>query len=442
MGSGGPIRLDLEVTDPEVVAELARRAEGEERDRYALAALRIGVLSLRAAGGQIDAAAIKEAGQALIADIKALLSQRATELTRDMASEFDKYFNAERGVLSRRISSLVEDGGELERKLDDYVGEDNSVVAKALAQQLGEKSPIFRMLSPTDSDGLLAHVEKKLKEELDTQRKAIVGAFDLNDEKSALRRLKANLEDTLRDYEKRNEGFRTEVIKTLTAIKTRREEEQRSTRHGGVFEDELGGVLSREAQRLGDVCEATGNTIGLLPRNKKGDYVIEMGADSAAPGAKIAWEAKEDQSYNVKKALEEIDEVRRNRGAQVGVFVFSKRTAPEDIDPFFRHGDDILVVWDAENGVTDIRLQAAYSAARCLVARESRESEGVTETVTEIERAVRAVEEQIKHLDTLEGLSQEIVGKSDKIIERVGKMKRELNRQVSRLDDYVKDLKT
>ena len=35
--------LALHVVDPEVVAELLRRADGDERGRYALSALRVGV---------------------------------------------------------------------------------------------------------------------------------------------------------------------------------------------------------------------------------------------------------------------------------------------------------------------------------------------------------------------------------------------------------------
>ena len=41
------IPLTLVVSDRETVAELLQRSDGRERDEYALAALRIGVLSLK-----------------------------------------------------------------------------------------------------------------------------------------------------------------------------------------------------------------------------------------------------------------------------------------------------------------------------------------------------------------------------------------------------------
>ena len=64
---GAPLTVTIDITDPEVLAELRRRPEGEERDRFVQAALRVGVLALRAANGQ-DAAAIREAGTAMVSE--------------------------------------------------------------------------------------------------------------------------------------------------------------------------------------------------------------------------------------------------------------------------------------------------------------------------------------------------------------------------------------
>src|SRR5580704_12667515 len=77
----GPVVLMLEVSDPEVAAELRRHGDGEERDRFAMTALRVGVLALRSASGQVDASAIREAGGALVGEVRELLSARAAEMT-------------------------------------------------------------------------------------------------------------------------------------------------------------------------------------------------------------------------------------------------------------------------------------------------------------------------------------------------------------------------
>ena len=50
-------------------------------------------------------------------------------------------------------------------------------------------------------------------------------------------------------------------------------------------------LLENEAKRVGDGCEHTGATPERLQR-EFGDYAIELGPESAAPGARVVYEAK------------------------------------------------------------------------------------------------------------------------------------------------------
>ena len=88
-------------------------------------------------------------------------------------------------------------------------------------------------------------------------------------------------------------------------------------------------------------------------------------------------------------------EARRNRQAQVGVFVFSRKAAPDGMESLHRHGPDIVAVWDADDPESDVILRAAYSLARkpspCAKSHErrvSRRHDG------DRERAARGVERQ------------------------------------------------
>ena len=144
-----------------------------------------------------------------------------------------------------------------------------------------------------------------------------------------------------------NQKFQEEVKTSLAALTAKRAEQERSTRHGLAFEDAVGEFLQLLAQQRGDVLLPTGNSVGLIKSCKKGDFVWELSSDSAAPGAKVVVEAKEDQSYSLKAAIEEISEARKNRGAEVGLFIFSERSAPTGLSAFSRHGNDVFVVWDA-----------------------------------------------------------------------------------------------
>ena len=61
-------------------------------------------------------------------------------------------------------------------------------------------------------------------------------------------------------------------------------------------------------------------------------------------GAPTVSEAKEVADYRLAAARKEIAEARDNRGADHGVFVFSRVTAPPELPSFQRLGPDLFVV--------------------------------------------------------------------------------------------------
>jgi hypothetical protein len=528
-----PLLLQLKVTDPEISTALRSRVEGEPRDQFALGALRLGVLALRAAAGQIDTGEIRNAGQKLISDMTSLLNERSGELTGEIASALKQYFDPQTGLLPQRIQSLVQNDGDLEKLLRSHLAPQDSMIARTLAAHLGEGSPIFKMLSPSDANGLQAQVAGTLEQALNEQRQQILREFSLDnqdsalsrligqltanngqlqsnlqdqvvelanefsldhpdsalsklvsrveaaqgaiadqfstdneqsamtrlskmlqntseqidknltldDEKSALSRLKRELQGTLDTMVEKNSAFQSEVRATLSALQARREEAARSTQHGHTFEEQLGEVLVLEAQRSGDLPEATGCSTGLIKNCKTGDYVIELGLDSLAPGARIAWEAKDDQSYDLKRALAEIEEARKNRQAQIGVFVFSKNTAPVGQQPFARHGTDLVIVWDPEDATSDLYVKVACSVARALAIRQNQEKSETTESVHEIERATRAIEKQLQYLDEFRKWGDTVKGHGEKISDRAERMKKDLLKEVEALDLEVSAMK-
>jgi len=409
------LTLTLEVTDPEVLLELRHRVEEEERERYALAALRVGILALRTASGQIDAASIREAGKSLVAEVRDLVTERASETTERVAAALTQYLDPQSGLLPQRLQALVRQDGELERILRAHVGPDDSLLARSLAMHLGEGSAIFKLLSPTDANGLQAHLSRSLENALGEQRRHILREFSLDqkdsalsrllsqfsldddqsamsrmskmisaagdqigknltldDEASPLARLKRELLSTIERLARDNVEFQSQVREALARLDTKKKHDALTTRHGITFEERLGALLADEAQRMGDLYEATGETTGAIKQCKKGDCVIELGADSAAAGARIVWEAKEKQGYALRTALDEIGEARRNRQAQVGVFVFSRKAIPPGLEALQRHGSDVVVVWDADEPSSDLVVRAAYSLARALAVRERR----------------------------------------------------------------------
>jgi len=257
-----------------------------------------------------------------------------------------------------------------------------------------------------------------------------------------LSRLKRELQSTIDGLTKSNADFQAKVLEALAKLQAQRETAAKSTLHGLTFETRLGDLLHTEASRLNDVCETVGATTGAIPHRKTGDFVIALGPDSAAPNARIVWEAKSNKSYDLAGALQELDQARKNRQAQVGVFVFAKDAAPDGTEPFARYGNDIIVVWDPEDSASDLYVKAAYSVARALVIRETHESAEAEAAVAAIERATLAIEKQLEHLGQIKTWADTVKNNGEKISERAGKLQETLKEQVESLNHQVKALKT
>ena len=69
-----PLYLHLSITDPEVTQALTEAGEGRDRQEFALTALRIGILSLKAARGTVDGATVRSEGERLLVTLEERLS--------------------------------------------------------------------------------------------------------------------------------------------------------------------------------------------------------------------------------------------------------------------------------------------------------------------------------------------------------------------------------
>jgi hypothetical protein len=532
-----PYRLLLELTveDPDTIAELCQHAEGDDRDRIALSALRIGVLALRQARGQVDGEQIRRQTDHMLHVLEARLGEHATLIHNRLTASLKDYFDPESGRFQERVNRLIRKDGELEDLLRRQIGHEDSELTKTLAAHFGHESPLLKLLTPDESRGLLKALRDTFGEQLQSQRDRILGEFSLdnkdgalsrlidelnchhgkltdnlqekidgvvkefslNDENSALSRLVKNVEgaqnritsefsldneasalsrlkgllvstqqaidsnltldndesalsrlrkevlDILAAHSKTNQSFQEEVKLTLSKMVVQREEAARSTTHGLVFEDVVCEFLSREALKLGDVATRTGDTTGLIKNRKVGDCVIELGPESAAPGARIVVEAKEKDQYPIAQAREEIDEARRNRGAQVGVFVYSAGLAPAEMlaAPLVRYGNDVFVIWNPEDPATDLFLKTAFTLVRALCVRAARHSDAEAADFRAIDEAICEIEKRTEGLNEIETSAKTIQSGSEKILKRVELCRKALVQQVEILREKMDELR-
>ena len=266
-------------------------------------------------------------------------------------------------------------------------------------------------------------------------------SFSLDNKQSALHKLKEELTTILSAQVRTNADFQEEVKVALAKLVTKREEEARSTRHGATFETAVFEFLAHQAHRRGDLPQPTGERTGAIRNCKVGDALIELGPENAAAGAKIVIEAKQKANYSLADARSEIEVARKNRDAQIGLFVFSRRLAPTDLEPLTRHGNDLFLVWDAEDVSTDPYFQAALEIARALCVRTQHDTAQRQVDFAPIDKSVLDIEKRVKNLEQIRSSAQTIKSSSEKILERVRIDQEALDKQVGVLRDSMTDLK-
>lgn len=186
--------LNLVIDDPEVSTELRRRAEGHARNTFAVSALRIGILALRQAQGNVDAEVLRNEGQRLIAELSRELALGVQQIDSKIAGSLKLYFDPQSGHFTERVERLVRKDGDLETVLRQQIGDgESSELARALARRIGETSPLMRRLDPQDAAGIARSIETFVKEVLDSEQNRILGEFSLDNESGALTRVVAQL---------------------------------------------------------------------------------------------------------------------------------------------------------------------------------------------------------------------------------------------------------
>ncbi len=170
-----PRQLEASVicSSDEVAADIRdRRAESlslfadldeSQREQLVVDAWSIGLRALRNAHSAAQESKLRDVGDALVSDIDRHLRDHIDQQQATIAGVLERFFDPKDGQVTQRLEAFVADQGVLARLLEKYLGPQNSVLAEALARQVGESSPLFKKLSPTESDGVVKSLESQLR---------------------------------------------------------------------------------------------------------------------------------------------------------------------------------------------------------------------------------------------------------------------------------------
>lgn len=373
----------------------------------------------------------------ILAAIDESLGLMLKEQNKSIVSQFS--LDDKESALSRLVGEITEKNGglrvdlanDLEKIAKEFsLDNDEGALTRLVNRVEKANCTILEEFSTENEHSAL----NKMASLLELTNKNIGDSLSLDKENSPLSRLRREILDVTEGMSKANNAFQEQVNLSLETLKTRKLEAARSTVHGIDFQNEFKQVLQQLVQRSSDILDFVGDTPGKISRCKVGDLLMALNPDSAAPNARIVFEAKEDKSYTMKKALEEINIARDNREAQVGVFVFSQASAPEGLESLCRYGRDLLVVWDACDPNTDIILKAAISVARMIAIEERRANEQTHSDLTELTFAIDSLCREVSILDEIIKSAKAARNHCDKIFKKGTSFKKKIDSRLKSMN--------
>jgi hypothetical protein len=183
---------------PESLVLFGELTKGQQQHELAFDAWTVGLRALANAYTQAQEAKFQDVGKALIEDIDRQLKAHVTSQQQTITSVLGRFFDPKDGQVTQRLDAFVDDQGVLSRLLEKYLSPQNSVLAQTLARQVGESSPLFKKLSPTDSEGLTKVLEAQLRKVMNDGHAELVRALDPLAEDGAVARFLRSLREELK----------------------------------------------------------------------------------------------------------------------------------------------------------------------------------------------------------------------------------------------------
>jgi len=363
---------------------------------------------------------------------KVMAPDDSNALLSAMRKSMDGLLQNERTVILGQFS-LDDPASALSRTLRE-LSKNHGDIGDALRKDM---DGVVKEFSLDNKNGALSRLVDRVE---DAQAK-ISREFSLDHEDSALSRMRLDMHSSLETISRNQMDFQKDVVQLLQKITSKKEEAAKSTLHGAVFEEAVGSKLQTWAMPAGDVLEACGNNTGQIRMSKVGDYCLTLCADSAAAGAVIVVEAKEDASYTLRTTLDEIDVARRNRSAGVGLFVHSARTAPASLDSITRHGSDIIVVWDAEDDRSDVVLRCGFLLAKALSVKAANLTKAEAASFVAMDKAIETLRKQLEGFEEIRKAAETVESSGSKIQNRVRIMNGEITKQMDIVAEHIVRLK-
>jgi len=204
-------------------------------------------------------------------------------------------------------------------------------------------------------------------------------------------------------------------------------EHEKGTQKGVEFEKYCEERISDIAKHHNDRLEATGTTTGIIPGNKKGDFVYTI-QDS---GKKIVLEMKD---YSVKQTTPKLEaymnEAIENRGADYAIVISKKSSSlSKEVGIFQEYGNKLFVALTTEE-TDDAELQNELLVIALRWARlRLKQKSGTVDSSMIIEK-IENIQRTMKDFSNIKKKCTSIIGISDEISEDLDQLRDKIKQDV------------
>lgn len=364
------LELSLTVKDENIIKYLIAY-EAPHREDKALEALKVGVIAILSASPCLDTKVVEEKFGEIEKDIR----EYCDTFKKSLEGELKKYFEKEKGDIPTAINSALGEKGTLSVLLKEYFNTETGKVRLLLQKELGPGSVFINTLDPTNKESVISKIEQAVNNELAKTTTDLTDQFSLDKTDSGMSRVKKIFEEKVEEIKTANNKFFSELRVHLGMQEIQAEEAEKGTQKGRDFESVVYEKIAGLGQQLQDSTENVTGIVGVTPRSKVGDYIVTLGDTSGAPGKRIVIEAKKEQNYRLRDAIEELKQAKENRQSDCGIFVFAKGYEPVEMGDFKIDGNDFLCTVDEallDRSQLAIFLEAAYKIARVYIITQTK----------------------------------------------------------------------
>ena len=308
--------------------------------------------------------------------------------------------------------------------------------AKNLEKQLGQLFESDNKKSvPSKIEKVVESTVAEVVSEVLEEIKSITDASDVN---SPLSKIKDQiLKGVLEPVNKIMEDFEdvSNVIKTHSLVK---QEFEKGSNKGLVFEDQVGDILETFTNISGDFIDRVGNTEGASKTGKgkkKGDHVVIVG-DADGNSSRVVFEVKNiSKKPSVNSVIKLLTQSCKNRQAAVGVYVASTKESAPVQSAFSRLAPNMYSVVVNKETLDTLALEVCYQVSKL-------EALSKLQQTTDSENIdFEAIQSNLKNLASLTEIVSQIRGNVSKAETDLDDAHGNINNLESQLKDSVSELK-